>query len=120
MFRQRAPASDSELSTTMEQEIAQFRAAADVVGDMVAAEEGRARQVRGQDVGPVPPSPGAFSDFIPDDEILPAYESRRSLSAETSIVTNGFRYTPGSSDYTPSSSGSVSRGADDVLGDTKY
>ncbi|UNI22002.1 hypothetical protein JDV02_007932 [Purpureocillium takamizusanense] len=75
-----------EGDTTMEEEIAQFREAAAMVGDIVAAEEGRARRShQGQnavDVG------GDEADSPP------SYES---VSNESSVVANGFRYTPGSS-----------------------
>ncbi|KAF7917077.1 hypothetical protein EAE99_009406 [Botrytis elliptica] len=49
-----------------------------------------------------------------DDEVLPAYEDNDG-SEESGSVADGFRYTPGSSAYSPShsASGSVS----DVLGD---
>jgi len=129
--------SESDLDTTMEQEIAQFRTVATVVGEMVAAEEGRAahhiQTTRGI---PLPPSPVSLPGYLTeeedddqDDEELPPYQGRRSISAEESIVTDGFRYTPGSSDYsagstryTPShSSGASVHGGsvDDVLTDTK-
>jgi len=115
VIRQPESDTESDLGNTMEQEIAQFRAAANVVGDMIsAAEEGRTQQRRGrreyqpppEDYTPTPPSPGAFAEYMPDDDIPPAYEERRrtpSIGAESSVVTDGFRYTPGSSNYTPSS-----------------
>ena len=116
----RQPESDTEsdLGNTMEQEIAQFRAAANVVGDMInAAEEGRTQQRRRrseyqplpEDYTPTPPSPGAFAEYMPEDDIPPAYEERRralSITAESSVVSDGFRYTPGSSNYTPSTAAS--------------
>lgn len=139
MMRER---SDSEDSTTMEQEIASFRNAADMVGDMVAAEEGRSHQRvcqhhhchhaqqahhPGHEVRQIPaelPSPtSAFPEYHGvQDEMLPAYEdSNENTSAMApSVVTDGFRYTPGSSIYTPSSDGDSSVGADDVLRDTKH
>lgn len=125
--------SDSDDSTTMEEEIASFRNAADVVGDMVAAEEGRSQQRvyqqrhPGHEVRQIPaelPSPtSAFPEYHAiQDEVLPAYEDSNDNSSAmgTSVVTDGFRYTPGSSVYTPSSDGDSSVGADDVLGDTKH
>lgn len=139
MMRER---SDSEDSSTMEQEIASFRNAANVVGDMVAAEEGRShrqpvcqhyhhaqQQTRpGHEVRRIPaelPSPtSAFPDYHGmQEEALPAYEedsNENSSAMAPSVVTDGFRYTPGSSIYTPSSDGDSSVGADDVLGDTKH
>ncbi len=123
---------EPDLDTTMEEEIAQFRAAVNVVGEMVAAEEGRARRMPASGGPPVPPRPrqSAFTEFVVDyDEDLPAYEARR-VSLETSLVSDGFQYTPGSTIYTPGSTiytpstGSDSSvrggGADDVLGDTKH
>lgn len=108
--------SDSDdISTTMEQEIEQFRTAAAVVGDMVAAEEGRTRQqMRQYSSVPVPPSPtGAFPDYMPVDEALPAYDEAASDSS--SYVADGIRYTPGTTTYSPSiSSGDGS--LDEVLG----
>jgi hypothetical protein len=108
--------SDSDdVSTTMEQEIEQFRTAAAVVGDMVAAEEGRARQqLRQYSSMPAPPSPtSAFPDYMPVDEALPAYDEAASDSS--SYVTDGIRYTPGSSTYSPSNS-SVNGSLDEILG----
>jgi hypothetical protein len=104
-----------EEESTMEQEIASCRMAADLVGDMVVAEEGRAQPVA-QSM-PELSSPGAaFAQYIPDDEVLPSYDA--ASSDDSSIVADGMRYTPGSSVYTPSDR-SVVGGADDVLGDTK-
>jgi len=125
MVRQPESDTESDLGNTMEQEIAQFRAAANVVGDMIsAAEEGRTQQRRRrcqyqpppEDYTPTPPSPGAFAEYMPEDDIPPAYEERRrspSISAEASMVSNGFRYTPGSGGITPSSGASQPGGADD-------
>ncbi|KAI1881200.1 hypothetical protein JX265_000026 [Neoarthrinium moseri] len=88
------------VSTTMEQDIEQFRNAADVVSDMVAAEEGRARQEMAQYAMPVPPSPhSAFPDYLSVDEALPAYDEG---SDDSSYVADGIRYSPGNSSYTPS------------------
>lgn len=104
-----------EEEQTMEQEIASCRMAADVVGDMVAAEEGRAQPVVQNMAQPSSPQI-AFAQYIPEDEVLPAYDA--ASSDDSSIVADGMRYTPGSSEYTPSVR-SVGGGADDVLGDTK-
>jgi hypothetical protein len=115
---------ENNLATTMEQEIAQFRTAADVVGDMVAAEEGRMRRDRGPAPTPTPfvftnvavpvppPSPtGAFPDYMSVDEPLPAYEPD---SAESSVVADGYR--PGSDAYTPSASSDAGSSVDGALG----
>lgn len=109
-----------EEETSMEEELASCRMAADVVGDIVAAEEGRAL-LAAQD-GNVTASGRAevtavaqpsFVHYVEEDveeeEVLPAYDERSDSS-----IADGMRYTPGSSAYTPSSSGS------DELGDRKY
>ncbi|KAK7926985.1 hypothetical protein PG985_003983 [Apiospora marii] len=128
--------SDSDMSTTMEQDLASFRSVADAVGDMVmAAEEGRTRRAAArhhhhhhshyQQHQPQPPPPrftpspayfasrsrrSTFSDGISIDEELPAYEerplSRVSLDS-ASHVPNGLLYTPGGTTYTPSSDNST-------------
>ena len=82
------PDSDS-ISTTMTEDIAGFRNAADLVSDMIAAEEGR-----------------GMSMYVDGEEGLPTYE-------ELGSVSDGCRFTPGSSDYSPSLAGS----AGDILGD---
>ncbi|OIW32533.1 hypothetical protein CONLIGDRAFT_678923 [Coniochaeta ligniaria NRRL 30616] len=106
-----------EEETSMEEELASCRRAADVVGDIVAAEEGRgllAAQDRTVAVaGHVEMSVVPQSGFAPymedeEEELLPAYDERSDSS-----VADGLRYTPGSSAYTPSSVGS------DELGDRK-
>ncbi|KAI2640362.1 hypothetical protein GGS26DRAFT_154748 [Hypomontagnella submonticulosa] len=95
---------EDNLSTTMEQEIAQFRAVASVVGNLVAAEEGRSREYTGERPkhnDPVPPSPtSAFPDYSSVDEELPAYDEGIN---DSRFVADGFRYTPGSSYYYSSS-----------------
>lgn len=116
---------------SMEREIASCRMAADVVSDMVAAaEEGRARSdapmrvhaaaghvsVTAVPVPVVSNSHALFAQYDPDDEALPAYDDTSSDG-----LADGLRYTPGSSMYTPSSTGSVAGGgADDILGDMKH
>lgn len=118
--------SDSDaLSTTMEQELAQFRAVAGVVGDMIAAEEGRrlrAAAVTGAGVdthyngyggayahgGAVPPSPtSTLPGYASMDEALPPYDEG---SNDPRFVADGFMYTPGSSTYSPSSCNSSEKG----------
>jgi hypothetical protein len=113
--------SSSASSVTMEEEIASFREAANMVDGIVAAEEGHNAHARSYSYtsgSPVPSRPAnhpaatAYRNF-PDDESLPAYDDDE---RDSSVVSDGCRYTPGSSDYTPSTSGS---NASDVLGDTK-
>ena len=79
----------------MTEDIAGFMNAADMVSEMIAAEEGRGRRsVRARC----------------SEETLPAYEDCD--SSEMDSVVDGCRFTPGSSDYTPSQAGSAS----DILG----
>ena len=109
-------------------EISSLRSAAEMVGEMVAAEEGRSPPARLY--RPATPSSLGGSD---GDEALPAYEyassdARTQYTPSTgsdsqSVVADGYGYTPGSglNQYTPSGTGSTgSLGADDVLGDTKH
>lgn len=114
---------EDRMSTTMTEEISHFRNAASVVDDMVNAEEGRAQAQAPLELVPIAQSESNSSmrDFdigsqVGDGEELPAYEDNDG-SEDGSFVADGFRYTPGSSDYSPSQSeGSVS----DILGpDTK-
>ncbi|KAJ4097199.1 hypothetical protein NW760_005590 [Fusarium oxysporum] len=114
--------SSSCSSVTMEEEIASFREAAHMVEGIVAAEEGHHSHARSYSYAagpPVPPRPShhtaatAYPGFMETDENLPAYDDDE---RDSSVVADGCRYTPGSSDYTPSNSGS---NASDVLGDTK-
>jgi hypothetical protein len=110
------------MSTTMTEDITQLRNAAEVVGDMVSAEEGRSEAVSEPIPIPASETRPLMQDFeigsqVGDDEELPAYEDNDG-SASSSVVADGFRYTPGSSEFSPSHSpaGSVS----DILGpDTK-
>lgn len=136
--------SDSDMSTTMEQDLASFRSVADAVGDMVmAAEEGRTRRAAAhhqhrhyQQHQPQPqpqpprftPSPAhfasrsrrsTFSDGISIDEELPAYEERplsRVSVDSASHVSNGIRYIPGVTTYTPSDNTTTGSPLDEVLG----
>ncbi|KAK2135148.1 hypothetical protein NOF04DRAFT_1170230 [Fusarium oxysporum II5] len=114
--------SSSCSSVTMEEEIASFREAAHMVEGIVAAEEGHHSHARSYSYAagpPVPPRPShhtaatAYPGFMETDENLPAYDDDE---RDSSVVADGCRYTPGSSDYIPSNSGS---NASDVLGDTK-
>ncbi|RGP79685.1 hypothetical protein FLONG3_2239 [Fusarium longipes] len=112
--------SSSASSVTMEEEIASFREAANMVDGIVAAEEGNSshgsyRYASGSPVhsrSTRHPAAAIYRNF-PDDESLPAYGDDEH---DSSVISDGCRYTPGSSDYTPSASGS---NASDVLGDTK-
>ncbi|KAK6954817.1 hypothetical protein Daesc_004786 [Daldinia eschscholtzii] len=108
---------EDTLSTTMEQEIAQFRAVASVVGDLVAAEEGRSREhgnERQHHVTPAPLSPtSAFPEYAPIDEELPAYDEG---SNDSRFVADGFRYTPGFLYYTPTESSTMHSSLDENLG----
>ncbi|KAJ6444292.1 salicylate hydroxylase [Purpureocillium lavendulum] len=72
-----------EADTTMEEEIAQFREAAAMVDNIIAAEEGRARQAHERQ----------HANDADSDEVdsPPSYES---VSNDSSIVANGFRYAP--------------------------
>ncbi|KAH8659175.1 hypothetical protein BGZ60DRAFT_531088 [Tricladium varicosporioides] len=119
------------MSTTMTEELTQFRNAANVVDEMITAQypipQHQSQQVQTPAVPttlalPVTESSALMHNYeigsqIGDGEELPAYEDNDG-SEEGSVVADGFRYTPGSSDYSPShsASGSVS----DILGlDTK-
>ncbi|KAK3940681.1 hypothetical protein QBC46DRAFT_341352 [Diplogelasinospora grovesii] len=110
---------------TVAQEIASFRTAADLIGDMVAAEEGRAAAPVQQQQQPyrlhpalnvpiITPVTGYL--VIDEEEELPAYKPAEESEGSDSVVADGF------SNYTPSSTASVvsGGGADDVLGDTKH
>ncbi|KAI1802688.1 hypothetical protein F4811DRAFT_388858 [Daldinia bambusicola] len=108
---------DDNISTTMEQEIAQFRAVASVVGDLVAAEEGRSREYvdeRQYHRTPTPLSPtSAFPEYASIDEELPAYDEG---SNDSRFVADGFRYTPGFPYYTPTDTSTVQSSLDEHLG----
>lgn len=121
---------DDDDDVSVSDGITSLRNAANVVVDMVAAEEGRS-------ISSQPSSHNRFSSqsplFTPEhespvphfdtypieiEETLPAYEDNDHDGSEaSSLVADGFRYIPGSSDYSPShsASGSVS----DILGDKR-
>lgn len=121
-----ASAAEDGMSTTMTEEITEFRNAAEVVDDMVIARATAHAQPQCQ-VQPIsiPSSASSASEDRPlmrdfdmgsqvgDGEELPAYEDNDD-SEMSSVVADGFRYTPGSTEYSPSHSpaGSVS----DILG----
>lgn len=119
------------MSTTMTEELTQFRNAANVVDEMITAQHPIPQPQPQQSQAAAAPMTLALpvtessalmhnyeiSSQIGDGEELPAYEDSDG-SEEGSVVADGFRYTPGSSNYCPShsASGSVS----DILGpDTK-
>ncbi|KAI1168839.1 hypothetical protein F5B18DRAFT_200052 [Nemania serpens] len=113
------PESDAEssdtLSITMEEEIAQFRAAARAVEHLVAAEEGRGRSRLSEHLSSTrlrrASTPSSIMSSCPTyrsvDESLPAYDENRSPD----YVADGFQYTPGSS--TPGESSARSSTSED-------
>ncbi|KAI8623882.1 hypothetical protein F5Y19DRAFT_456779 [Xylariaceae sp. FL1651] len=100
--RLHVPDSEEEdaLSTTMEEEIAQFRAAAGVVSDLVAAEEGRGRvyehrpMARRRRASTPSSVASACPTYTSVDEALPTYDESHHLPE---YVVDGLRYTPGQS-----------------------
>lgn len=115
---------EDALSTTMSEEITQLKNAASVVDDMVSAEEGRSRssarpQTKPQILSlPIPIPTTRTRDYdlgsqIGDGEELPAYEDNDG-SEMSSVIADGFRYTPGSTEYSPADS--ETGGVNDVLG----
>jgi len=98
--------------STMEEELASCKVAADMVGDMVAAEEGRAQRAVGQRNGrlsqgrvvaaPLSPT-DVFGVFVSAGDVPPAYDASVS-EGSSSVIADGIRQ--GSSAYTPSSAGS--------------
>jgi len=115
--------SDAEdgISTTMTEEITQLQNVVAVVGQIVDVEQARAKMHTTSSIGeqtqpiPIIRLTGQSLEEVRSengDEDLPAYEHNDS-SHMSSVVADGFQYTPGS-DYTPSqsSSGSLS----DILG----
>lgn len=89
-------------------EIHEFRNAAAVVGEIVAAEEGRGRL-----------SMSSLPDYRSElGEDLPSYQDSDGTEAG-SYVADGFGYTPGSSEYSASPARSEAGSVRNVLGDTK-
>ncbi|GAW18211.1 hypothetical protein ANO14919_076850 [Xylariales sp. No.14919] len=91
--------SSDTLSISMEEEIAQFRAAAGFVGNLVAAEEGRGRDRLSDSLGFTRPrrasTPSSISTcptYRSVDESLPAYDD----NCSPEYVADGLRYTPAS------------------------
>ncbi|KAI0409572.1 hypothetical protein F4802DRAFT_150382 [Xylaria palmicola] len=93
--------SSDTLSITMEEEIAQFRAAASVVGNLVTAEGGRGRARLLEHLPPTRPrrasTPSSILSSCPTyrsvDESLPAYDD----NCSPEYVVDGFHYTPSGS-----------------------
>ncbi|KAI1127728.1 hypothetical protein F5Y10DRAFT_242263 [Nemania abortiva] len=112
IMRQIHESSDSEgssdtMSITMEEEIAQFRAAANAVGNLITAEEGRGRSRLSEHLSRTrqrrASTPSSIMSSCPTyrsvDESLPAYDENRSPE----YVVDGFQYTPVSSTFGNSS-----------------
>ncbi|KAI1757278.1 hypothetical protein F4782DRAFT_221959 [Xylaria castorea] len=106
--------SSDTLSTTMEEEIAQFRAAASAVGNLVSAGEGRGRTRLSEHLLLTRPRRASTTSSIMSscptyrsvDESLPAYDEHRSPE----YVVDGFQYTSDSSTSGSSSPTSSSFG----------
>ncbi|GKT93336.1 hypothetical protein Ct61P_11186 [Colletotrichum tofieldiae] len=124
---------DFETMDSMTSEITEFRNAATLVTEMVAAEERRQRMReqeqqqqhlqmpvrhphRGAPALVTPPSPtAAFAEYMGDD-VLPAYDEH----APSVVVSDGFSsYSPGSTEYVPGASSDTASNIDSVLGDPK-
>lgn len=103
---QRAGRAQSDASNTMEQDLAQFRAAVDMVGSLVAGGESR----RDGEAGGVVRRAG-FQEGYPQD-LPPAYESEEEDAPMLSAISDGFRPGYGSSGYSPGQGGSSSGNAD--------
>ncbi|KAK2036029.1 hypothetical protein LZ31DRAFT_618268 [Colletotrichum somersetense] len=125
---------DFETAESMTSEITQFRNAATLVTEMVAAEERRQRMRDQQQLlqprchsSPCRECPGvavaaplvptaAFVEYTSDDDGLPAYDEH----APSVVVSDGFSsYSPGSSEYVPSASSDTASNIDSGLGDPK-
>ncbi|TVY40052.1 hypothetical protein LOCC1_G005215, partial [Lachnellula occidentalis] len=103
---------EDRMSTTMTEEITEIRNAASIVEDIVAAEEGRAEGPVAAMPIPISEASSLVQDFdigsqVGDGEELPAYEDNDG-SEDSSFIADGFRYTPGSSEYSPAHSASGS------------
>jgi hypothetical protein len=100
--------SDEASPNTIADDISEFRSVSDIVSDLVAAEESRSQASARSD--------GSLfeSGSQSGDEQLPPYEGHDGSDTNSS-VPDGFMYTPGSTEYTPSSAGDAS----DILGPDK-
>ncbi|KAE8452584.1 hypothetical protein EG329_013843 [Mollisiaceae sp. DMI_Dod_QoI] len=113
------------MSTTMSEDLSEIRNVAEVVGEMVDANTQSSSPVPAASEPmtiPVSETRPLMRDFelgsqVGDGEELPAYEDN-DRSEMSSVVADGFRYTPGSSEYSPGDNPAGS--ASDILGpDTK-
>ncbi|KFA69743.1 hypothetical protein S40285_09100 [Stachybotrys chlorohalonatus IBT 40285] len=77
----------AEEATTMEQELARFRVAATMVGDIIAAEEGRSMER----AAVARASPGFTYAAEDDADSLPAYQTDED-DEDDAVVADGFRY----------------------------
>jgi hypothetical protein len=87
------PTEDDD-ETTMEQDLAQFREAAALVGNLIAAEEGIPQRMAPRHSMPPRHRPRLSMEsdgFNSEDEPLPTYEE---LAPSSMAVQDGFRYTP--------------------------
>ncbi|KEY70922.1 hypothetical protein S7711_00764 [Stachybotrys chartarum IBT 7711] len=92
--QQAPPTPPAEEATTMEQELARFRVAATMVGDIIAAEEGRSMERAA-----VARAPPGFAYASEDDaDSLPAYQTDED-DEEDAVVADGFRYMRPSSEF---------------------
>jgi len=116
MLAQRAQlAAELEDQDSVGSEIRELRNAVGVVDDIVAAEEGRGRSVGRLSIGSLSSLPEYRSDV---GEELPSYTPNDG-SEDSSFVADGIRYTPGTSEYTPSTGSSEAGSVSNVLGDMK-
>lgn len=117
---QRTSRSQSDASNTMEQDLAQFRAAVDMVGSMVAVGGESSRRnvdVSGLEQGRAA-SRRSFTDGGYPQDLPPAYESEEEDAPMLPAISDGFRPAYGSSGYSPRQAFST-RGNADSLGYAK-
>ena len=123
-------------STIMSDDLRAFNNVADVISEMVAVDSQpsrfhpsappaapsfHSRTSQSPDIQTSRQMGAVIEDYIRevgDNETLPAYEEEDDSAELGSVIADGFRYTPGSTDYTPSHSANSSMS--DILGpDTK-
>lgn len=94
----RGSRSQSDASNTMEQDLAQFRAAVDMVGSLVGAgaERSEVQPARGG-----APERRSFAGYGYQEDLPPAYESEEEGAPMLSAVSDGFRQGYGSGGYSP-------------------
>lgn len=88
-----------QADTSVAEELAGFRAAASMVSDIVAAEEGRAQ--RGVQMSSLPSRTLTQTDipgFVTYNDVLPPYEEP---AQDSSVVADGFRYQSEEATYSP-------------------